>query len=31
MDVIVLGRVMPDSGKLHQNQEVYDTWGAVAH
>lgn len=27
MDVIVLGRVMPDSGKLHQNQEVYDTKG----
>lgn len=21
----VIGRVLPDSGKLHQNQEVYDT------
>lgn len=22
-DTIVLGRLLPDSGKIHQNQEVY--------
>ena len=26
-DMIVLGRLIPDSGKIHQNQEVYATWG----
>lgn len=26
-DMIVLGRLIPDSGKIHQNQEVYDTEG----
>ena len=31
-DMIVLGRLIPDSGKIHQNQEVYDTGGgSVAH
>lgn len=31
-DMIVLGRLIPDSGKIHQNQEVYATWGGgVAH
>ena len=29
-DMIVLGRLIPDSGKIHQNQEVYDA-GGVAH
>ena len=29
-DMIVLGRLIPDSGKIHQNQEVYVT-GGVAH
>ena len=24
-DMIVLGRLIPDSGKIHQNQEVYAT------
>ena len=27
-DMIVLGRLIPNSGKIHQNQEVYaTTWG----
>lgn len=26
-DMIVLGRLIPDSGKIHQNQEVYATGG----
>ena len=26
-DMIVLGRLIPDSGKIHQNQEVYATEG----
>lgn len=26
-DMIVLGRLIPDSGKIHQNQEVYATVG----
>lgn len=26
-DMIVLGRLIPDSGKIHQNQEVYDVYG----
>ena len=26
-DMIVLGRLIPDSGKVHQNQEVYATEG----
>lgn len=30
-DMIVLGRLVPDSGKIHQNQEVYATRGCVAH
>ena len=31
-DMIVLGRLIPDSGKIHQNQEVYVTrGGGVAH
>lgn len=31
-DMIVLGRLIPDSGKIHQNQEVYATGGGcVAH
>ena len=25
-DMIVLGRLIPDSGKIHQNQEVYAIW-----
>ena len=25
--VEVLGRLIPDSGKIHQNQEVYNTFG----
>lgn len=25
--VEVLGRLIPDSGKIHQNQEVYSTFG----
>ena len=24
-EMIVLGRLIPDSGKIHQNQEVYAT------
>ena len=28
-DMIVLGRLIPDSGKIHQNQEVYDTGGVL--
>ena len=28
-DMIVLGRLIPDSGKIHQNQEVYATEGGV--
>ena len=30
-DMIVLGRLIPDSGKVHQNQEVYATEGGVLH
>lgn len=30
-EMIVLGRLIPDSGKIHQNQEVYATGGVVAH
>lgn len=26
-DMIVLGRLIPDSGKMHQNKEVYATGG----
>ena len=28
-DMIVLGRLIPDSGKVHQNQEVYATEGGL--
>ena len=28
-DMIVLGRLIPDSGKIHQNQEVYATGGVL--
>lgn len=28
-EMIVLGRLIPDSGKIHQNQEVYATVGGV--
>lgn len=27
--VEVVGRLMPDSGKIHQNQEVYETSGLI--
>lgn len=27
MKPIVLGRLIPDSGKIHQNQEVWGIWG----
>ena len=30
-EMIVLGRLIPDSGKIHQNQEVYAAGGGVAH
>lgn len=30
-DMIVLGRLIPDSGKIHQSQEVYAIGGGVAH
>ena len=30
-DMIVLGRLIPNSGKIHQNQEVYANGGCVAH
>lgn len=30
-DPVYLGRLIPDSGKLHQNQEVWDAWGGVLH
>lgn len=30
-DMIVLGRLIPNSGKIHQNQEVYAIGGGVAH
>ena len=30
-DMIVLGRLIPDSGKIHQNQEVYAIGGGVLH
>lgn len=26
---IILGRVLPKSGKIHQNQEVYHTGGVI--
>lgn len=25
--LFILGRILPDSGKIHQNQEVYSTSG----
>lgn len=28
-EMIVLGRLIPDSGKIHQNQEVYATGGVL--
>ena len=28
-ELIVLGRLIPDSGKIHQNQEVYATGGVL--
>lgn len=28
-EMIVLGRLIPDSGKIHQNQEVYATVGVL--
>lgn len=28
--VEVLGRLIPDSGKIHQNQEVYNSFGGRA-
>ena len=28
-DMIVLGRLIPDSGKIHQNQEVYAIGGGL--
>lgn len=28
---IILGRVLPKSGKIHQNQEVYHTGGGNTH
>lgn len=27
--VNVLGRLIPDSGKIHQNQEIYSTFGGA--
>ena len=30
-DMIVLGRLIRNSGKIHQNQEVYATVGGVLH
>lgn len=27
-NIVVLGRLLPDSGKIHQNQEVYSAGGA---
>lgn len=27
--VNVLGRLIPESGKIHQNQEVYSTFGGA--
>ena len=30
-DMIVLGRLIPDSGKIHQNQEVYAIGGGALH
>ena len=27
MKPIMLGRLIPDSGKIHQNQEVWNIWG----
>lgn len=27
--VEVVGRLIPDSGKIHQNQEVYETSGLI--
>ena len=30
-DMIVLGRLIPNSGKIHQNQEAYATTWGVAH
>ena len=26
-NIVVLGRLLPDSGKIHQNQEVYSAGG----
>lgn len=28
-EMIVLGRLIPDSGKIHQNQEVYAAGGVL--
>lgn len=28
-DIIILGRLVPDSGKIHQNQEIYHTGGVI--
>ena len=28
-EMIVLGRLIPDSGKIHQNKEVYATGGVL--
>lgn len=30
MNIIQLGRLIPESGKIHQNQEVYHTNGGAA-
>ena len=30
-DPVYLGRLIPDSGKLHQNQEVWAEWGGVLY
>lgn len=30
-EMIVLGRLIPDSGKIHQNQEVYAIVGGGLH
>ena len=28
-EIVVLGRIIPDSGKMHQNQEVYSIGGGI--
>lgn len=30
-NIVVLGRLLPDSGKVHQNQEVYYAGGGVKY